>query len=1214
MPPVDPSAAAVAMGYPRNAYAPPNMNPNLNPAAMARMRHRGRDWDSTMNDPHDRDHEREAKRARTVLGVPPGPYPINPPPGMLRPPFNPPMYPGAISNPSQMPMQPPGQSQPPFGKAAGAPSHLHAHLHVHQPPIPFHQRRNMPPPHSAIPMGVAPQPPYSFNQQKPPFQRGHPQPLPLSADRLPAPPRKNVVPSTADPPSSIGGSSESAPQTNPPSSPRQSRRSNGPESFKDFLARQSDSISPAAAKDAYDNYVSDFTKRSPNSFFDLHKHEEWFRERYDPDYVCSRVQRVKKECQDRASDYRNLWNRGGSNVCAPDISSNVLAAMKDSDNDKSKVEPVKEEDDQDESSGKDIQETLATCPDVLKDSDDPFVADGNTSPGSDEEGNPSKEDSDSPKDEGTIDMTDDKMSVQNEETKSNPINSPENGSNDEQMSDKANDKGKQIGDKKEDEEDDRQSERNDNCKEQLDDDCKDGGKNRSKDDHCVKHEDERNDEARKSDCDMKENSEGEERSKAEVIKEHPKEEKKEEPVETSKEEAFIDTTGDASEDESEGELDSNTGQDVGKQTGKSCDDENVPSGLENPCDESDTKKPNDSSSSLVLPLRREHEKNTIFLRGIPINLARDDLTKVLAHGPNGDMDLRLRRVKIGDINPTRSLQRFAWAVYADESAAARALNVVKGVLVKTKRKRPKDSEQNQDGNNEDNCEDGEKDVTAEYVIDCMLNLERKKKYTQGRVLPDLFGSLDRMALDLKQSLQIMRCLDKTRELLQELNPLTDGFLEKLASDGRRLDHIITYLREVHYYCYYSGNEFLEDATSMPPQELRPVLKEKESNADSDMRMLKRVDERTKWVLERDYDRPRSNSNHAEKEKAEAVEKWLNENTINEGQGRFRCKLPPNKLFKAPEFVHKHLKTRHADRMKAVVEKAMEDVYRKNFENDPSKEEVISFYNEGSAGFSNERGPSNQRKLSNFNSSGGNNNNDREPNEFPAGSQMGPMRPTASTGMFNPTQAYMGLGMQQMPMMMMPGSGFPYPNTMPFGRGMAPGTMGGRMEAMDVGRGNAMRLPGAGPPVGKEDMGGERGMWRGAGSHGDGEAMSVPGIGPGPVPGPGRKGSGIPMGGGPMVGSPGVGVNRMSGRGGGGGHGGHGHHGHHGHHGGRSGGYDGGPRPNQYHRGGRRGGGRRGRHDHGESLDPRAMGPRRNYTDLDAPAQGPSFDLVRYDDV
>lgn len=302
------------------------------------------------------------------------------------------------------------------------------------------------------------------------------------------------------------------------------------------------------------------------------------------------------------------------------------------------------------------------------------------------------------------------------------------------------------------------------------------------------------------------------------------------------------------------------------------------------------------------------------------------------------------------------------------------------------------------------------------------------------------------------------------------------------------------------------------------------------------------------MLELDSDRPPSNWDSAESTKKEALKLRLNANTVNEGEGRYRCNLPPNKLFKAPEFVHKHLKSRHADRMKEVLEKAVEDVYRANFENDPSKEEVISIYNEGAAG---DKGPPNRGSRppppNSRDSSFGSNNN------------MGQARPTMPVGMFNPAN-YMGLGMQAMPMMMMPQAGFSYPNSMPFGRGMNASGMGPRMGS-DMGRGGAMHHAGRKDEAGNFGAGSH--IWRRPGGRGDGFGKE------------GRDGAYHESG-------PGVGL-----------------------------------RGSHPHRGSRRGGPRRGggRFDsHGEPLDPRAMGPRRNYTDLDAPAKGPSFDIVRYEDI
>ena len=77
-------------------------------------------------------------------------------------------------------------------------------------------------------------------------------------------------------------------------------------------------------------------------------------------------------------------------------------------------------------------------------------------------------------------------------------------------------------------------------------------------------------------------------------------------------------------------------------------------------------------------------------------------------------------------------------MYADEESSTRALSLVRAVKVRSRRTKacnggPIDER------------GGSSDVSSEYVIDCMLNLERKKIYAHGRVLPEVFGTTERMS-------------------------------------------------------------------------------------------------------------------------------------------------------------------------------------------------------------------------------------------------------------------------------------------------------------------------------------------------------------------------------------------------------------------------------------------------------------------------------------
>lgn len=763
-------------------------------------------------------------------------------------------------------------------------------------------------------------------------------------DQLPAPPRKDFRQSGTEPNALASAAGNAATKSAPGQEPD---TSDEPISFKDFLLKQPDNISSHAAQEAYDEYVKEFTRQKPNKFFDLHKGEEWFKERYDPDYVSKRIVRVEKEVQERAEIYRDVWDRGGSAVCAPELVAPPEGGRYSRKSYQGKPEEhlhsptgIEKKEDQRADDEKDAEKGG----DTVKEERD-----------TEQEGSAANEGTHLKDDVGgaVIDREGQdiaQMAAGEIAFEANQEDKPEMAEGDMKSNDGS---GVRTGER--------------------------------------------------SDVDEKQvmPSDGESRIQ-ETASVDKKEERKTEDLESS------------------------------------------------------PLKSRDGSRPLVLPLRREHQKDTIFMRGIPLNLRRDDLTHVLKHGGDGSQNFTLRRLKLGDINPQRNLERFGWAVYDSEETAAQALEAIRGVkVVSTKNVEGGGDEGAEDAQTKNENADDERSRT--YVIDCMLNLERRKKFFQGRVLPSMFGTAERVAFDVDQSVKMMRCLDKLRKIDPNLNPLTDKLVASVENDGRRLDHIVTYLREVHYFCYYSGNEFLEDPTSMPPQELRPTSDRGRSMSDADNRLLRRIDERAKWVLERDYDRPRSNSDNGDAAVESDLRAWLNAHTKNEGQGRYRCGLPPHKLFKGPEFVHKHLRTKHGDKMKVVQEKALLTVYRANFENDASKDEVIKIYHEGLAGGKEDEG--NPGTGDNPNMAVGN-----------AASSFGQPGVSMPIGIYNP---YMGMGMQPFPLIMNPATGFApgyptaagYANAMAFaGRGMNTSAVGGPgMAPAGMMHGAGRGVPSSGPP-------------------------------------------------------------------------------------------------------------------------------------------------------
>jgi len=329
----------------------------------------------------------------------------------------------------------------------------------------------------------------------------------------------------------------------------------------------------------------------------------------------------------------------------------------------------------------------------------------------------------------------------------------------------------------------------------------------------------------------------------------------------------------------------------------------------------------------------------LFLRGIPCWLSREVLEntlKVVKKGDNWE-PVRFIRLKLSDVKPEKNLERFGWAYY----------------------------ETVQDATNVMEYWNGQKLQSAQddyYVLDMRFNHDfRKKHHKQPHspvILPEVFQSPRRLQFDARQIVHVMRHLDKLRNI-PELNPLTDDLLNSLSNE-RRIDVCSFYLRMVHSYCYYSGVECLDpDDDPLPPTPRRPCKKRTTDNPtsanddtqnDNTMETLEgvekeeprktgaewRVDEPANAILRRNYDHPKGTvSVDSESLREERIAEWLEENTKYEGQGRYRCSLPPFKLFQGKEYVHKHLKTKHTEEMQKVIEKADKEQFIENYLNDPN---------------------------------------------------------------------------------------------------------------------------------------------------------------------------------------------------------------------------------------------------------------------------------------
>lgn len=240
--------------------------------------------------------------------------------------------------------------------------------------------------------------------------------------------------------------------------------------------------------------------------------------------------------------------------------------------------------------------------------------------------------------------------------------------------------------------------------------------------------------------------------------------------------------------------------------------------------------------------------------------------------------------------------------------------------------------------------------------DCRTDEERqfhfqleRKQHNPVRRLPPIASSPAQMQADLKLSLVLSANLDQ--ELNQndsapvslELLMSDEGIVPSSTTTKERLDFAVEYLRQVHSVCYYSGKRYLdmgdclhasggnfvrvsdtpESGDDKVPAPWTPLVQEllKQLSEDSRRRREERLVTATAKATERS---------------CKATNSFIEKNTVKEAPNRFRCKLPPNKLFKSEKFVRKHILNKQKIALAKIVDKALEPILLDTFLLDPDR--------------------------------------------------------------------------------------------------------------------------------------------------------------------------------------------------------------------------------------------------------------------------------------
>lgn len=244
-------------------------------------------------------------------------------------------------------------------------------------------------------------------------------------------------------------------------------------------------------------------------------------------------------------------------------------------------------------------------------------------------------------------------------------------------------------------------------------------------------------------------------------------------------------------------------------------------------------------------------------------------------------------------------------------------------------------------------------------------------------LPCVFGTEQRMKCDIEMAESVMRTLDKLR-LLRKINPLTTEVLQNMPSEAKRLDHILTYLRFVHGYCYYTRiednnidrdiNEFidcyrkeigceLKDNNqsnksndfyhnngmtcnkSSIKVELRPIVNRLKRLTESEKTFVEEVEKSVKLVKNRSIDAPRSGMRHAEFDKREAINKWIVSICTSVSGGGYSCIFaPPSKWFSSFEEVRHFMRSKDWFRYSNILFVVGSRIFAENFQSDDRRVE------------------------------------------------------------------------------------------------------------------------------------------------------------------------------------------------------------------------------------------------------------------------------------
>jgi len=300
--------------------------------------------------------------------------------------------------------------------------------------------------------------------------------------------------------------------------------------------------------------------------------------------------------------------------------------------------------------------------------------------------------------------------------------------------------------------------------------------------------------------------------------------------------------------------------------------------------------------------------NSVFIRQIPFKATRRQIIQCLSEAKG------FRKLLISEPMKTKNWSRIGWAIFEDEDSSKTAVIKLDGTEVLPV---PVEKEEGDD-------KEAKSEVTMEGIrfrLACTSTRPIPSSKLSIKTCPSVASSARRLQEDLPLLLELVKALDAEKGIAE--NKVVAAVESKEDVEvGKKVDLLVHYLRRVHYYSYYKGEDY-NDVGEMirkgSATYVRPVLppdfvdEENEWERLLVQRSKKRIEKAQGFSPEVKMEDTQSERLLAAFYVANCVEK--------ERDMKYQCMIPFKgtcKVFKAPEFVKKHLWNKHLH----VVKKEM----------------------------------------------------------------------------------------------------------------------------------------------------------------------------------------------------------------------------------------------------------------------------------------------------